>query len=353
MKRIIICCDGTWNAPGDKDKGVLVKTNVQKLFESVSCADLTGNLQIKFYTEGVGTSGSRLRKVLDGATGWGLDDHILSAYKFLVWNYQTGDEIYLFGFSRGAYTARSVAGLVRNCGIIRNDDLDLINQAYDHYRDRKNPVWRPRGEAAVNFVKENSHRANIKFIGVWDTVGALGIPFTFLRSYNRNKYSFHDTTLSSSVDYAYQALAIDERRQSFTPTLWIQSPHINERGTPQMLEQRWFCGAHSNVGGGYPDARISDITLNWMAGNAQSTGLALDEDYYKLNVKESICGDLHNSLVLPFNLLPPHNRIISSRGSYHEDTDISVLERWKADPGYRPKNARHIIEKMLKDNAED
>src|SRR4051794_40399042 len=134
-KKIVICCDGTWNSPGDKSKGVIIKTNVQKLFEGVCNLDENGVLQIKYYTEGVGTSGSLLRRVLDGATGWGLDYHIIDAYKFLVWNYVAGDDIYIFGFSRGAYTARSLAGLIRNCGIIRNNDLNLISDAYNHYRD--------------------------------------------------------------------------------------------------------------------------------------------------------------------------------------------------------------------------
>lgn len=350
MKRIIICCDGTWNSPGDIDHGAIIKTNVQKLFEGVCNIDEKGTLQLKYYTEGVGTSGGKLRRIIDGATGWGLDDHILNAYKFLVWNYIKGDEIYIFGFSRGAYTARSLAGLIRNCGIIKNDDLNMINQAYDHYRNRTDRDWKPNGKKAIEFKNTYSQETGIKFIGVWDTVGSLGIPFSFFRLYNKNRYKFHDTKLSTYVDYAYHAVAVDEKRASFKPTLWTQSKSALQRPTPQVLEQRWFSGVHSNIGGGYPDSRISDIAFKWMTEKARATDLAFEESYLAKNINADIRGDLYNSLVFPFNLMPPAKRIISANKIFHETVDQSAIELWKTSSSYRPENLRHVIESDLKDD---
>jgi len=344
MKRIIICCDGTWNSPGDTDNGSVIKTNVQKLFECVCNLDGNGIFQIKHYIEGVGTSGSRLRRIIDGATGWGINNNILSAYRFLVWNYVQGDEIYLFGFSRGAYTARSIAGLIRNCGIIRSDDLSLINEAYAHYRNKKDAEWSPDGKKAQEFRKKYSLECTIKFIGVWDTVGALGIPFSALMIYNRNKYKFHDTKLSSSVDYAYQALAIDEHRKSFDATIWQKSPKSADRQTPQVLEQRWFSGVHSNVGGGYASAEVSDFPLKWMIEKAAKTNLAFEPKYIEKHIHPNLSGKLNDSFVFPFNLAGSLRREINFDPIYCNAIDDSVVYRWKNDASYRPENIKHILQ---------
>ena len=349
MKRIIICCDGTWNSPGDTEDGEPIKTNVQKLFEGVCNIDEQGIFQIKHYIEGVGTSGSKTRQILDGATGWGLDHNIISAYKFLVWNYVKGDEIYLFGFSRAAYTATSVAGLIRNCGIIRNDDLGLINEAYHHYRNRGEGDWSPDGKNAKAFRAKHSVETAVKFIGVWDTVGSLGIPLSIFRLFNSNKYKFHDTTLSSYVDYAYHALAIDEKRKSFKPTLWSQSKNAHKREIPQVMEQRWFAGVHSNIGGGYPDARLNDITLNWIIEKAAAVGLAIDNAYCETHVHPSIDGKLYNSSVFPFNLFGPVYRIISSKENYCATIDASVIKKWALNEKYRPKNLVHVMHTLERD----
>ncbi|RYY30226.1 MAG: DUF2235 domain-containing protein, partial [Sphingobacteriaceae bacterium] len=215
MKRIITCSDGTWNKPNQVYKGQPVSTNVQRIFEAICNSDDQQTQQIKYYDEGIGAEGSWLNRWIDGATGEGIDDNILSAYKFILWNYQPGDELYLFGFSRGAYTARSLAGLIRNCGILKNNDLSLIKEAYQIYRSR-NSVTDPNGDEALAFKQKHAYYQNlrIKFIGVWDTVGALGIPSRWFQWYNNKKYQFHDTTLSSITDYAYQALAIDEKRSN-------------------------------------------------------------------------------------------------------------------------------------------
>jgi len=348
MKRIIICCDGTWNSPGDIEDGLPVRTNVQKMFESICNTDDKAVEQIKYYTDGVGTSGSKLRRYFDGATGFGLDHNIISAYKFLVWNFVKGDEIYLFGFSRGAYTARSLAGMIRNCGIIKNNDLSLINQAYDYYRRRAEADWAPGGEKAKAFRERNSFESRIKFIGVWDTVGSLGIPLSLFRPYNTSKYQFHDTELSSYIDNAYHALAIDEKRGSFSPTLWMQDKQAAQKTeNPQVLEQRWFCGVHSNIGGGYRETGLSDIAFSWMVNKAKAVGLGFEEDFLSRYVTPNpYTGKLYNSLSFPFNIAPKAIREIRLDDQTKQTIDQSVLERYYYDPGYRPPMLGEIIKSI-------
>src|ERR1700712_446459 len=206
MKRIVICSDGTWNKPGNIDNGFVVRSNVQKIFEVIAKSDRHIK-QIKHYDTGVASIGTAVARAIDGAIGLGLDNNIISAYKFIVWNYEPGDELYLFGFSRGAYTVRSLAGLIRRCGILKNQDLCLVQEAYSFYRDRSE--YRAGTERSLRFIEQNSYSdPQIKFLGVWDTVGALGIPHTRFRMRNRKKYHFHDLTLSSIIKHAYHAMAV-------------------------------------------------------------------------------------------------------------------------------------------------
>lgn len=192
MKRIITCSDGTWNKPNTQFEGKTVRTNVQKIFDYILKKDANGITQIKYYDEGVGAEGNFLQRAFSAGTGEGIDDNIIDAYKFIIWNYEIGDEIFLFGFSRGAYTTRSVAGLIRKCGILINNDLRLIDQAYALYRNKN---LRPDSPEVVEFRKKYCHEPAIKFIGVWDTVGALGLPLKWFQYRNKAKYCFHDTTL--------------------------------------------------------------------------------------------------------------------------------------------------------------
>ena len=330
MKRIITCSDGTWNKPNTIEKGKRTRTNVQKLFDFVLHEHNT-IAQIKYYDEGIGASGSKLTRILNGATGKGIDDNIQDAYKFICWNYQPGDEIYLFGFSRGAYTARSLGGLIRKCGIIKKNDLNLITEAYSMYRNQN---VAPDDATAMAFKTANSYlpMPNIKFIGVWDTVGALGVPLSWFQWYNKRKYQFHDTTLSSSVEYAYHALAIDEKRSNFIPTLWQQS--AKAKATKQVLEQRWFAGVHSNVGGGYPDEGLADIALQWMIDKAIATGLGFDMQSVKENVKPNANGIFYESRSGFYKITKPFIRKVVA------DTfiDSSINERMKLLADYKPSN---------------
>jgi uncharacterized protein (DUF2235 family) len=266
MKRIVVCCDGTWNRPDE-----VSPTNVAKIHGAV--ADTDGERrQVPFYHRGVGTSGG-LDRYVGGGFGWGLSRNVRECYRFVVDEYEPGDELFFFGFSRGAYTARSTVGLIRNAGILRREHVDRVDDAYTLYRGRGDDRH-PNGAESKRFRQSYSHdEIDVRFVGVWDTVGALGIPGVPKMLAGR-LWAFHDTQLSSKVKLAYQALAIDEQRRPFVPSLWYRSP-----GDDGVLEQRWFAGVHSDVGGGYPQCSLADIALCWMAGRARAAGLALKDDY--------------------------------------------------------------------------
>ena len=341
MKRIITCSDGTWNRPNILMEGKPVRTNVQKIFDLVEKKEPVKNImQIKYYDQGIGAQGSAITRLFDGATGKGIDDNILDAYKFICWNYEPGDEIYLFGFSRGAYTARSLGGLIRKCGIIKINDLNLISDAYKLYRDKKNG---PNSGMAITFRTKNSHDVfSIKYIGVWDTVGSLGIPLNIFQWYNKNRYAFYDTALSSIVEHAYHAIAVDEKRSNFEPTWWYRSGNTENKSFKQVLEQRWFPGVHSNVGGGYPDSGLSDLALKWLFEKAKSAGLYLSPSF-TTNYKGDCKAKLYDSSKGIFSLLGKKQRkiIADNKESF---IDESVLERMKLVSGYKPKNVLEFLE---------
>ena len=219
------------------------------------------------YLRGVGTTGLKLETFIEGATGIGVDDNIRSAYQFISQNYVPGDEIFLFGFSRGAFTARSLAGLITACGILFRESLNALPDAWIYYRSPK-----PHSPAtfAVKYDLRCHVDAQITFLGVWDTVGSLGIPGSLLAASNKEKFAFHDTSPSPLVKRAVQALAIDEHRHDFIPTFWTGDvpPGVT-------IQQVWFAGAHSDVGGGYKTRSLADIPLVWMARQAEAAGLAL------------------------------------------------------------------------------
>ena len=233
-KRLIVCCDGTWNTPDQKEEGQICPTNIVKMTSAISPLASDGTVQIVFYHSGVGTSsGLDLSHWMGGAFGVGLSEIIQDTYRFLVDNYSEGDELYLFGFSRGAYTARSLAGFIRNCGLLQKIHADKIPAAYGLYRREDQPA-EPEGEEAKDFRAKFSREGTIKFIGVWDTVGALGIPDHIIRRLTEKLWHFHDVKLSRIIQNAYQALAIDERREDFQPTLWEQQPDAGSQNLEQM-----------------------------------------------------------------------------------------------------------------------
>ncbi|HEU4619545.1 MAG TPA: DUF2235 domain-containing protein [Gammaproteobacteria bacterium] len=309
MKRIVICCDGTWNTPGESDAGVPVPTNVVRLFNAVAEVDAQGTEQLKYYHPGVGTDGSWWDKLSGGSTGRGLDRNIMSAYRYLCDHYSPDDAIFLFGFSRGAYTVRSLGGLIAHCGLLRTADLThaeawrRIEQVFEQgYRrgSEKREHWESRGWAFHNRL---GTVVNIRFLGVWDTVGALGIPndMAVLKLLDSlHDYTFHDTVLGESVETARHAVALDEIRASFQPTLWSAKD-----GADAL--QMWFPGVHSDVGGGYRETGLSDGALTWMIDEASKCGLAFHERMLD-QIKPNYLDTLHDSCTGLFSLFPTQPR---------------------------------------------
>jgi uncharacterized protein (DUF2235 family) len=302
---------------------------VAKLAAAVAPKDGAGTVQRIYYHRGVGT-GPWYDRFVGGAFGVGLSDNIRHAYRFLVETFEPGDEIFLFGFSRGAYTARSLAGLIRNSGLLRRQHADRIDEGYRLYRSRR-PDTHPRQREAALFRRTFSHEPSIRFLGVWDTVGALGVPLQITGMINR-RLRFHDTDLSSSIQSAYQALAIDEKRRFFLPTVWRRK----DASDSQTLEQVWFIGAHSNVGGGYPDQGLSDLALQWMAERACACGLGLD--LQELKPDPNPMGAPVDSRKRLHRLFPAVLRDIGTAPNGMESVDESVLRRYADDPSYRPPN---------------
>lgn len=336
MARLFVCCDGTWNAPTDLHDGVPVPTNVVRFFNAlVEGDDGHGIRQRRYYHPGIGTQEVlSLERIWAGMTGKGLADNVKSAYAWLSANYDAGDEIFLLGFSRGAFTARALSGLVGSQGVpvtqpdsegVREPDWDLIDEAYRagqrrHKRDPQDPRFRfPR----------------IHFLGVWDTVGALGIPpdfprlpllFAFLQP------RFHDTELSPAVTHGYQALALDEMRRTFSPTLWTGTSPDNKE-----VIQMWFPGVHADVGGGYRETGISDITLQWMIERAAALG-AVFHPHMLEQVRGDMRGVMHDSRLGVFEgALTQPRRIpnldpAAPAGPFNQQIHYSAYERQGRPP---------------------
>src|SRR5690554_1323113 len=310
MKNIIICSDGTWQSP-ESD----TSTHVLRLAEGIAPQDTDGNKQVVFYDWGVGSEGDKL---LGGITGQGIDKNIQDCYRFLVHNYEPGDRLFLFRFSRGAYTVRSLAGLIRNCGILRREHAQKVGQAYSLYRSR-GPASGPGREKATLFRKRHAIAdvTRIHFVGVFDTVGALGIPAPFLGTLGTDRYLFHDTQPSTIINHARHAVSIDENRQDFEPTLWSSRAGID-------LKQVWFAGVHTDIGGGYLDRSLGDVPGEWMAKEAQACGLGLEPHFFQ-RLKPDYAGRQHNE----------YKGFYKAMGRKHVRpveplVHVSVRQRWEA-----------------------
>jgi len=337
-KRIAVFCDGTWNSPDTSSEGVSCATNVVRMAEAVKRQGKDGVEQKMFYDPGVGASGGRLRRVFEGATGTGLSKNVREAYRYLSSVYELGDELYLFGFSRGAFTARSLAGLIRNSGLLCPENLDRIDMAYKLYRARGKDSH-PRAREAVLFRKTYAFEdvTPVKFIGVWDTVGALGNP-AWLQSPLSRRNSFHDTSLSSKIENAFQALAVDEKRRHFKNSLWVQDDPAPKG---QTLEQVWFAGVHSDLGGGYPQTGLSDIPLKWMIDKAKSCGLEFSP--FRPGPKPAPMAQRHESRKGFYRIVAPYHRKVMQTDNANESLHSSLEKRYREDPSYKPENLRHVL----------
>ena len=432
-KRLILCFDGTWN-------NLKSHTNVSKLYAEI--ADESSDAaspQRKFYDEGVGTG--TFDKIRGGVLAYGLDKNIRTGYAWLASHFEDsgkpldparaagdppfartecpmrgnrtdprrsngelfatprhsggdefldGPDIYLFGFSRGAFTARSLGGLINHLGIpkisrdktaanVSLSDHPSVVEAWKLYADRPTPedirdAIKDKGKqdqiaqhalAVAEFRKRNYFPVRIHFVGVWDTVGALGIPkvldYKWIPRFS-SKYEFHDASLGEAVRHAFHAVAIDEHRLPYTPTLWTKS-----KDTTESVEQRWFPGAHADVGGGYEDDLLPAPPLQWLAQRAAECGLdfindrreavegkvpptiakppaAFDLDGHEYlspvhdSYAEFIGGVYRVIRSLPFGGGPVYRRMLVRRDGLNQTIDETAFEKWRADDGYRPPN---------------
>lgn len=406
-KNLLICFDGTWSKGKKKGKGANddEATNVWRLFqlatgknEDTSAVCIGDEYQqgkgsssaytapqIAWYDAGVGTTWyERLR---GGLFGYGLDENILQGYQVLTELYEDGDKIFLCGFSRGAYTARSLAGLIAMCGLIDRRKVAKLVGSFDKsfFADLMQDacasaltLYRDKGENArthkniAAFREQYTRSVPIECIAIWDTVKALGFPPALVKclplnigeQYNAAHYAFHNHALSSIVHHGYHALAIDEHRADFAPVLWDESDakitnlSISGRTTnntthskqKQYVEQRWFSGSHSDVGGGYASRALSDQSLKWMCTKLSDCGLHLHEDFvlkdtpsqcqsvpYASASLAPITDSFRDFYKMTWRLHRCHLRPLHVENSTVK-LDSTVFERIVLDPSYRPQN---------------
>lgn len=290
-RNLVVCCDGTGNEIGRN------LSNVLKLYRLLE----KDERQRVCYDPGVGTIGKpstwrRLRQKAFGvfglATGYGLDDNVLEAYRYLCETWREGDDIWLFGFSRGAYSVRILAGFIHVMGLLRPDQLNLVDYAWRAYKESSEDDSAARGEgeephsglkAAWHFSRiAGARRVTIRFLGLWDTVASVIVPkkYGLLPSLQTLRY----TRTNPSVEIVRHAIAIDERRRMFRLNRWIEpqdfvaNPFVADSRRPQDIRQMWFAGVHADIGGGYPeeDSALSKFPLVWMVEEARDAGLRVD-----------------------------------------------------------------------------
>lgn len=320
-KRIVVCCDGTWDNTGNN-------TNVWKVSNALTkTAD-----QVAYYDDGVGANGTIIEKLAGGALGAGLFQKVKDGYTQIAHLYDQDDSLFIFGFSRGAYTARSLAGMIAICGLPTKDfDDAMVATAFQAYRnkDQRDKLLQQLNQ------QYDMYNAKITMLGVWDTVGSLGIPSIF-GGVDPVIYGFLDTSLHPDVLNAFQGLAIDERRMEFPPTLWTSQP-----APGQTLEQIWFAGVHGDIGGGYADdpatqTALSDISLSWMMSKAWTLGLETDPSFQTeySNLAAYSLDTLHDSWSILWGF--PRSRSVADNSSLAN----SVAIRYQNVSSYRPSNLK-------------
>lgn len=424
QKNIVLCSDGTGNKGGQGDV-----TNVWRVFKAVDVHahqyTINGNSktlgygkeQIAFHDDGVGTQNLKFLKMFGGAFGWGLSKNVRNLYLQLVRVYDPGDQIYLFGFSRGAFTVRTLAGLITLCGIVdrfnrykngnpseikTDEELQkLVKNAYKAYRksyprttfdrfrsekgEKKRLLEPGKDFKQTSAVKDKDHAPGgdieIRFIGVWDTVDAVGLPFDELTKLLDlvRPVRFTDLKLSQHVIKASHAISIDDERRTFQPVMWDETGENGDR-----IEQVWFAGVHSNVGGGYPKQGMALVSLDWMIERARKAGLEVQEGEQKSIRRQANVDDkLYNSragLAVYYRYLPRNiQRISEAHGIDTPKIHFTVFSRIHNGtegyaPGYIPdgfkveiteqddppkwqgsnrlKDIKKVVSKCLRDNKE-
>lgn len=346
IKNIILCSDGTGNSP-EKGRG----TNVWKMFLAVNQHDHESDPalapQLAFYDNGVGTSSVKLKQVIGSALGVGLGRNIRQLYTSLAKNYKPEDRIYLFGFSRGAFTVRSLAGMIDAVGVIDGRDLsvenlkELVAVAYRAYRSRSGST-RDNFEQLCATQEVGVHRGGIHFVGVWDTVGAVGVPFDWPRVLLQKaalRRRPHAVDLNDSIKNAFHAVAIDEERRSFKVEMFNETKGKDSK----TVEQVWFAGVHSSVGGGYPKKGLENVTLHWMMTKAKACDLRLkqqacDEACAGANVHSHLY-DSRKGLASYYRYRPRNVADYCARGHTRAKVHVTAIDRIeRATDNYAPVN---------------
>lgn len=340
-KRIIVCCDGTWM---DSDGDYQIPSNVTRIARAIPASGLDKNVspaqpihQIVCYVNGVGTGSKSLyNKYIGGVTGEGLSDHIREAYSFVCLNYNDGDEIVLLGFSRGAFTARSISSLISAVGLLTAKGLEFFTQVFEDWEfQQQQPPYKTkwpglpfpghRPPVTDDHYREEMrkrglcrHNIKVKCVAVWDTVGGLGIPMIGLLPQPPSKdFAFVDTRVESNIEYAFQALALDEHRRAYTPTIW-DWPRT-ETHDLKVLKQTWFPGVHSDIGGSYDDTALANLTLAWMVSLFEQYNLlTIDTDYIMNCVRPTA------ALLAP----PPSNGVSAKRTSIPRAPTHGTTRPW-------------------------
>lgn len=345
MKRIVICADGTWNDRDqvDKKSGKRKPTNVTKVARAV-LPKASGINQIVYYHDGIGTGGA-VDKFTGGAFGKGMAENIANLYRFIVYNYEKDDQLYFFGFSRGAFTVRSLVGFMHKFGLIEKDDDYYVPEIYSCYENDKCPED-PEWKHAFHNVKETRPCPPIKFIGVWDTVGALGAPGFLGHFFNRKKYQYHNTDLNSAVENAVQAISIDERRKPFKPDIWVKPDNWSGN-----LAQAWFPGVHSNVGGGYDPDGLANEALHWVVEHAENCDLGIDSNYLS-HYLPCFNSDLRDSMSWKYRVMGPNVRVLGANSAGCEAIHQSAVDRMNLKSlSYEPENLQECLSKSKLDTV--
>lgn len=384
-KAIVFCADGTWNGPDERGGNTAADaddapgeltgdalTNVVKFYSNLAgrptpetltlqneqekeLRDDAGSLvQAAKYLHGVGDSRNPVTKVLGGVFGVGVIARIVRGYTYISRHYEPGDAIYIVGFSRGAYTARALAGMIARVGLLNPAKYD-VNDKEEAYR-RGVTAWRlskgitltgdspitKLGNRLLDFIesfvargalKDDDLIANvpIKAVGVWDTVGSMGIPL-YLRNGRFDVFEFTDSKLSERIEFGFHAMAVDEQRADFPVTQWERRNGV---------EQVWFVGAHADVGGGYPEteSRLSDVALQWMMQKLSNAGVKPATPLTR--VPNCECG--RQQVHTPWTQSPFDRLAKTARNPTIEDVfDAGVIARWQGDSSYRPKSLSFI-----------
>ena len=367
QKRLAIFLDGTWNS-------VDSNTNVWRMRALCAAKSKDGKPQLVYYEVGV-------NGFLGGVFGQGLDENIRLAYEWLIENYNDGDEIFIFGFSRGAYTARSLAGLIAIDGVLKAGAPIGVTELFNRYKKGdEETIWKLKemeasGDSSKLTEQEKwllkySQFAKVKVIGVWDTVGSVGLAAGNIPGISSSQFDYLQTGLRIHILNGYHALAIDEHRKNFAPTLWdVHHPKDPKAVVAQArplssVEQRWFVGAHANVGGGYQTDLLAQAPLRWMMKKAESQGLSfrsevnLDGEALKAQIANSykefaygwyakVSSPLYRTIGRE-----PDVREDGSHINVNETIDASVFDRWRADPTYRPANLVEWAQRRKVDPAQ-